>query len=144
MASKSAITATTKSPTKKAAQRSMKSAAKGAPQSAARTAAPKSVAEGPAKSTAVTTVTMKHLAVTLAAQHDMSAKQATKVLSDVFGEIVDRLRAGERVRIAGLGIIEVKSRPARMGRNPATGEAIKINASKKVAFRVAKDLKDAL
>ena len=62
----------------------------------------------------------------------------------MFGGIVDRLKTGERVRIAGLGIIEVRSRPARMGRNPATGEAIKIKASKKIAFRAAKDLKDAI
>ena len=49
-----------------------------------------------------------------------------------------------KVRITGLGILQVRARPARMGRNPATGEAIKIKASKKVAFRVAKDLKDAI
>jgi DNA-binding protein HU-beta len=46
--------------------------------------------------------------------------------------------------VSGLGIIEVKDRPARMGRNPATGEAIQIAASKKVAFRAAKELKEAL
>jgi hypothetical protein len=45
------------------------------------------------------------------------------------------------IRIAGLGILQVRKRPARMGRNPATGEAIKIKASKKVAFRAAKDLR---
>src|ERR1700737_3867947 len=50
----------------------------------------------------------------------------------------------ERIRIAGLGILQVRKRGARMGRNPATGEAIKIKASKKVAFRAAKDLKMAV
>src|SRR5262249_33216769 len=49
-----------------------------------------------------------------------------------------------RVRIPGLGILQVRKRPARMGRNPATGEAIKIKASKKIAFRAAKDLKAAV
>ena len=63
---------------------------------------------------------------------------------DLFGGLVDHLKAGSRVRIGGLGIIEVKSRPARMGRNPATGEAIRIKASKKVAFRASKDLKEAI
>jgi DNA-binding protein HU-beta len=48
------------------------------------------------------------------------------------------------VKIAGLGILQVRKRAARMGRNPATGEAIKIKASKKVAFRAAKDLKMAI
>jgi DNA-binding protein HU-beta len=48
------------------------------------------------------------------------------------------------VKIAGLGIFQVRKRAARMGRNPATGEAIQIKASKKVAFRAAKDLKMAI
>ena len=54
------------------------------------------------------------------------------------------LKKGERIRIAGLGILQVRKRPARMGRNPATGEQIKIKASKKVAFRAAKELKEAV
>ena len=54
------------------------------------------------------------------------------------------LKNGERIRIASLGILQVRKRPARMGRNPATGEPIKIKASKKVAFRAAKDLKEAI
>jgi len=58
--------------------------------------------------------------------------------------ITKHLKKGERVRISGLGILQVRNRAARMGRNPATGEAIKIKASKKVAFRVAKDLKMAV
>jgi DNA-binding protein HU-beta len=47
-------------------------------------------------------------------------------------------------RIAGLGILVVRQRAARMDCNPATGEPIKIKASKKVAFRAAKDLKEAI
>ena len=74
----------------------------------------------------------------------MPKKQADTVLTDVFEAIVTHLVSGDRVRIGGLGIIEVKDRPARAGRNPATGEAIQIAASKKVAFRAAKELKDAI
>jgi len=48
------------------------------------------------------------------------------------------------LRLVGLGILQVRHRAARMGRNPATGEAIKIKASKKVAFRAAKELKEAV
>jgi DNA-binding protein HU-beta len=48
------------------------------------------------------------------------------------------------VKIAGLGILLVRKRAARMGRNPMTGEAIKIKAGRKVAFRAAKDLKMAI
>jgi DNA-binding protein HU-beta len=51
------------------------------------------------------------------------------------------LKNGDRLRMSGLGIIEVKDRPARMGHNPATGETIQIAARKKVAFRVSKELK---
>ncbi|HXZ46963.1 MAG TPA: HU family DNA-binding protein, partial [Pseudolabrys sp.] len=58
--------------------------------------------------------------------------------------VVKHLKKGDRIRIQGLGILQVRKRAARMGRNPATGEAIKIKASKKVAFRAAKDLKMAI
>ena len=54
------------------------------------------------------------------------------------------LKKGERVKIAGLGILQVRNRAARVGRNPMTGEPIQIKASKKVAFRAAKDLKMAI
>ena len=62
----------------------------------------------------------------------------------MFEVLVAHLKSGDRVKIAGLGILEVKDRPTRMGRNPATGEAVQIKATKKVALRVAKNLKDAL
>jgi len=58
--------------------------------------------------------------------------------------ITKHLKRGDKIRIAGLGVLQVRKRPARMGRNPATGEPIKIKASKKVAFRAAKDLKEAI
>jgi DNA-binding protein HU-beta len=58
--------------------------------------------------------------------------------------LVTHLKAGDRLRIGGLGILEVKNRPARTGRNPATGATIQIAASKKIAFRPAKELKDAI
>src|ERR1700733_13858725 len=55
-----------------------------------------------------------------------------------------RHRAGDRIRIGGLGTLEVPLREARTGRNPATGETMQIAASKKVAFRPAKELKEAV
>jgi DNA-binding protein HU-beta len=89
-------------------------------------------------------VTLKHLAAALAEQHEMSKKQAEAVLGDFVGNIVKHLKKGERIRIGGLGILQVRKRAARMGRNPATGEAIQIKASKKVAFRASKELKEAI
>lgn len=88
------------------------------------------------------TLTYKHLAAEMAEVHEMPKKQMEELLSDYVDRIGGYLKKGKRIRIAGLGILQVRKRAARMGRNPATGEAIKIKASKKVAFRVAKDLKE--
>jgi DNA-binding protein HU-beta len=90
------------------------------------------------------TVTLRHLGTALAESHEMPKKQAIVVLEDLVGLITKHLKKGDRIRIGGLGILQVRKRPARMGRNPATGEAIKIKASKKVAFRAAKELKEAV
>ena len=90
------------------------------------------------------TITLKHLAAALAEEHDLSKKAAEAILTDMVARIAKHLKKGERVRIVGLGILQVRKRAARMGRNPATGEAIQIKASKKVAFRAAKELKEAV
>ena len=74
----------------------------------------------------------------------MTKRASEALLGDLVSMITKHLKKGERIRIAGLGILQVRKRAARMGRNPATGEAIKIKASKKVAFRAAKDLKMAI
>jgi DNA-binding protein HU-beta len=89
-------------------------------------------------------VTLKNLAATLAEEHQLSKRAGEALLNDLVGLITKHLKKGERIRMAGLGILQVRKRAARMGRNPATGEAIKIKASKKVAFRPAKDLKLAV
>jgi DNA-binding protein HU-beta len=91
-----------------------------------------------------TTVTLKHLAASLAEDNELSKKQAEAILGGWVGQIVKHLRKGERIRIVGLGILRVRRRAARMGRNPATGQPIRIKASKKVAFRPSKDLKEAI
>src|SRR5215469_412185 len=91
-----------------------------------------------------TTVTLKHLAARLAEDHEMAKKQAEAMLTDMVSLVTKHLKKGERIRIGGLGILQVRKRAARMGRNPATGEAIKIKASKKVAFRAAKELKESV
>ena len=90
------------------------------------------------------TITLKHLAAALAEEHDLSKKAAEAILTDMVGKIAKHLKKGERIRIVGLGILQVRKRAARTGRNPATGEAIHIKASKKVAFRPVKELKEAI
>ena len=92
----------------------------------------------------VETVSTKQLATQLAAKHEMSNKASLAYLNDAIDSITKHLKKGARIRLNGLGIFSVRKRAARMGRNPATGEAIKIKASKKIAFRAAKDLKQAI
>jgi DNA-binding protein HU-beta len=74
----------------------------------------------------------------------LSKRAGRELLDNLVRLITKHLKKGERIRIAGLGILQVRKRGARMGRNPATGEAIKIKASKKVAFRASKELKEAI
>jgi DNA-binding protein HU-beta len=90
------------------------------------------------------TVTTKHLAYELAEQHHFTKKRGLEMMEEFVGMITKHLNKGERVKIAGLGILQVRSRAARMGRNPMTGEPINIKASKKVAFRATKELKMAI
>ena len=92
----------------------------------------------------VETVTLRHLAEALSDSHELPKKQVMSMLEDMVTTVTKHLKRGARIRIGGLGILQVRKRPARMGRNPATGEPIKIKASKKVAFRAAKDLKEAV
>jgi DNA-binding protein HU-beta len=109
----------------------------------ARTATPKTAAK-PASKKVVETVTLKTVFEQLAEAQDMPKKQALAMAAGMVDRVTGILKAGDRVRLSGLGILEVKDRPARMGRNPATGAAVQIAASKKIAFRAAKELKTAV
>jgi DNA-binding protein HU-beta len=104
-------------------------------------AAKKSAA--PPKAAPQATVTLKHLAAALSDSHDVPKKQAEAVLGDLVALTTRHLKKGDKIRLNGLGILQVRKRAARMGRNPATGESIKIKASKKIAFRPAKELKES-
>ena len=90
------------------------------------------------------TVSLKQIAGALAEKHEMPKKQSEQLLNDLIALLTQHLKKGDRIRMAGLGILQVRNRPARMGRNPATGEAIKIKASRKSAFRPAKELKESV
>ncbi len=90
------------------------------------------------------TVSTRQLASALAEKHEISQKAANLMLEDTIALITKHLKKGARIRLNGLGIMVVRKRAARMGRNPATGEAIKIKASKKVAFRASKELKESI
>ena len=80
----------------------------------------------------------------LAETAELDKAQAGRVVDGVLSTIAEALKAGDKVSLQGLGIFEVSDRAARQGRNPATGEAIQIPASKSVKFRPTKSLKDAI
>ena len=84
------------------------------------------------------------LADHIAGQHGMDRKQAKQVIEAIFAAVVKTAAKGEEVSVPGFGKFKVASREARQGRNPATGAAIQIAASKKLAFTPAKQVKDAL
>ena len=130
------------------AKKSAKSAAPAAGRkAAAKAAAPAKSAQKAAaapKKASASVVTLKNLAEQIAEAHDLPRRAAAAMLEDVVERVTAHLKRGERIRFGALGILEVRNRPARMGRNPATGEAVKIKASKKVAFRAAKGLKEAI
>src|SRR6516165_2272942 len=75
---------------------------------------------------------------------ELNQVAAGQALKAVVNAIRDSLAAGEAVRVSGLGTFNVASRPARKGRNPQSGETIKIAASKAVRFHAGKAVKDAL
>jgi DNA-binding protein HU-beta len=102
------------------------------------------VAVARAKSESTRSITTKNLANSLAEQHQLTKRQGMQMLEDLVGLITQHLKNGERVKITGLGILQVRDVAARIGRNPMTGEPIQIKARKKVAFRATKELKLAI
>jgi DNA-binding protein HU-beta len=108
--------------------------AKAEPASAKKAAAPKIGA----------VVTLKSIFEQIGASHDLSKEQADGLAAGFVEALTNHLVKGDKVRMSGLGILEVKNRSARMGRHPRTGDAIEIAASKTIVFRTAKELKGAL
>ncbi len=75
---------------------------------------------------------------------DLSKASAARAVEAVTESITSALKKDEQVSIVGFGTFSVRSRAAREGRNPRTGETIKIAASKVPGFKPGKGLKDAL
>jgi DNA-binding protein HU-beta len=80
----------------------------------------------------------------VAGRADMSRADATKAVDAVLDSVTNTLSSGGSVALVGFGTFSVKSRKARMGRNPRTGEAIQIAASNVPGFKAGKALKDAV
>jgi DNA-binding protein HU-beta len=140
--------------TKTAAKTSAKAAkapAKAAATKAAKKPAAKAAAKAPAKkatkasTTAASPIlTLRNIAERLSEMHELPKRQANEILTGMIELIAKSLKKGDKIRLTGLGILQVRKRAARMGRNPQTGEPVKIKASKKIAFRPAKDLKESI
>ena len=92
----------------------------------------------------VETVSTKQLGNQLAEKNELSNKAANALLEDVIGLITKHLKKGARIRLNGLGILVVRKRAARMGRNPATGEPIQIKAKTTAKITALKGFKDAV
>jgi DNA-binding protein HU-beta len=90
------------------------------------------------------TITLKQMAAELAETNSLPKKQAEEVVCDLMAVATRHLKNGDKIRLTGLGILQVRSLPVRVGRHPSTGEVIQIKASKKIAFRAAKELKEAV
>ncbi len=84
------------------------------------------------------------LVTAVATALDLSRKQAEATVLAVLTPVTEALGRGEEVKLNGFGAFEIVDRPARPGRNPQTGAAIEIAASRTVKFRLAKSLRDAL
>ena len=78
----------------------------------------------------------------VAAEANLSKKDAEAALNATLAAISDALKNGDKIQLIGFGTFEVKESAAREGRNPKTGETIKIDAAKKPAFSASKVLKE--
>ena len=86
----------------------------------------------------------RELAAQVATRISLSKSDADAAVSAVFSAIADALASGETVTIAGFGAFSTRSRPARPGRNPRTGETITIAPSTAPSFKAGKTLRDAV
>jgi nucleoid DNA-binding protein len=82
---------------------------------------------------------MKEVIERVATEYNLTKKLGKEVVESVIQGIVDRIESGERLRIAGLGSFVVKNKPARMARNPKTGEAVSVSAKQVIKFTQSKD-----
>ena len=89
-------------------------------------------------------VSTSDLAEQLSSVHDLSKADAKKIVEAVFADITDAVAKGDEVSINGFGKFKVKDSPERQGRNPATGEAITIAASRKISVAPAKQVRDRM
>ena len=84
------------------------------------------------------------LVAAIAEKSELSKKDSEKALKAFIDTVTDELKKGEKIQLVGFGTFEVSERAARTGKNPQTGKAIKIPASKAPKFKAGKALKDTV
>jgi DNA-binding protein HU-beta len=89
-------------------------------------------------------VSKTHLVEAVAEKQGLKKKDVKAVVDNLFEQITDHLKRGDKVQITGFGTFEVRERQARSGVKPRTGEKIQIPASKSPAFKAGKSLKDSV
>ncbi|MDD3186096.1 MAG: HU family DNA-binding protein [Anaerostipes sp.] len=91
-----------------------------------------------------TNMNKTELVAAIAEKTELSKKDAEKALKAFTDVVADELKKGEKIQLVGFGTFEVSERAAREGRNPRTGEAMQIAASKAPKFKAGKALKDVV
>ncbi|MBI3769673.1 MAG: HU family DNA-binding protein [Deltaproteobacteria bacterium] len=89
-------------------------------------------------------MTKAELIESISSKVDLQKSTAERIVNTIFDDIVAALKNGDKVNISGFGTFQVSDRKARIGRNPKTGEAIQISASRSAKFKPGKMLKDSL
>lgn len=89
-------------------------------------------------------MTKANIVDAVVAKTGLKKKDSEAAVNAVLDSVVDALKAGDKVQLIGFGTFDVKTRAARTGRNPRTGETITIAASKNVGFSAGKALKDSI
>lgn len=108
----------------------------------AKSSAPAAKKAAPAK--AATTLTQAQLNALVAEANDIPRAEAKRLIDGIMDIVERHVLKGVKVKIGSLGTLSLQSRKARMGRNPRTGEAVKIKASKKLRFRQSTTVRDML
>lgn len=89
-------------------------------------------------------VSKKDLVASVAEKTGLTKKDSEAAVNALLESVKENLAKGDKITLTGFGTFEVRERSARMGRNPKTGEPLKIAASKAPAFKAGKELKDAV
>ncbi|MBE7158431.1 MAG: HU family DNA-binding protein [Rhodospirillales bacterium] len=131
-------------PAKKSAATQVSARTRSGKTTAAATTKTTETAKSASRAQAATIISLKTVFEQLGETHGLPKQLAQALQADLLAALTTHLKEGARIRMNGFGTLEVRERAARMGHNPATGESIQIKASRKIAFRPAKELKAAV